>query len=67
MQAAARGGARDFGAVADLRDGQVTLALWNAWITAVPRASDVMKLGSPVSASMRLAGEATMGGAIGGW
>ncbi|MCY1378282.1 hypothetical protein D9M69_659010 [compost metagenome] len=36
---------------------------WKAWITASPRASEVMKFGSPVKASMRLAGDATMGGA----
>lgn len=35
-----------------------------AWITAVPRAVEVMKSGSPVKAWMRLAGEATIGGAV---
>ncbi|MNP59578.1 hypothetical protein D3C76_1545820 [compost metagenome] len=39
------------------------LRSWNACTTASPRASDVMKSGSPVNASIRLAGDATMGGA----
>ncbi|MNP46577.1 hypothetical protein D3C76_1405860 [compost metagenome] len=42
------------------------LRSWNAWITASPRAREVMKSGSPVNAWIRLAGEATIGGANAG-
>src|SRR5690606_12455882 len=41
------------------------LRSWKAWITASPRASEVMKSGSPVSASIRRAGEAMIAGAWG--
>jgi hypothetical protein len=63
VQATAHGSAGNFRAMADLGDGQVPLALLERLHHGQATGQEVMKSGSPVSAWIRLAGEATIGGA----
>ena len=53
--------------MADLRDGEVTLALTERMDHRQATGQRRHEVGIAGQCPMRLAGEATMGGAIGGW